>query len=409
MDLPTELVENIAYSLPLSDLRNFRLTCSSMRDQALHPFKDRFFRRRTITVTADSLKGLIDVAGHPQIGSALRDLVIDATPQLEKKYTDCQRRIRDAQLDDGLRQLLDIELRLINEDRVKLSDFAKSGQDRKLLALAFMVIGRLHSIAFAYDGFNESEAEDAMYHLRRAQTEMSRPFVSTIAAIAFSGLAVEEITVQNHRRSGFVSIGKLKFSSTQYSQLRPALAHLRVLKLDLRDWLYAPARWMVSVEIPPFVARFLSRVTELRELDLSCHIYSSRKEDVFTEIANMVRLPHLVKCTLGLILAKEENLLRFLQASKTSLKHLTLRNCVIVTGCWRTFLESLANTIDLERLTLDNLYENEHVALLGNDKIPAVDLERPGLKEKILSHARGYELSMPLPYFQYFWDDAVRA
>ncbi|KAF2502716.1 hypothetical protein BU16DRAFT_521407 [Lophium mytilinum] len=406
--LPTELVENIAYTLPLPDVKNLRLACRSIRDQIQHPFKDRFFRRKHINLTSESLKGLIEVARHPQLGPALSHLFINATPAFEKQITAIGNKIRAAYIDTGLRYLLEKERDLLEKEKPTILESFTSGADRKLLSLAFLIIRHLRTITFSYDALDSMEPQDAMYHMRRCQTEMSRPFMTTMSAIAFSGLTVDEITVSKEHRYGFVTIGKMRFRAWQYSNLGHALANLRVLKIDLRDWM-SPARgWTPGLEKTPNVARLLSRTPSLRELDLSCHVYSSREEDVFEDVGKMVRLPYLEKCTLGLILAKEQSLLRFLKASHRTLKHLTLRNAVLVSGRWSSFLESVPATLDLESLVLDNLYQDETIVLFKKDGKPVARLDGKGLKERIVEYGRDYQVTSPIQYFQYFWDDAVR-
>ncbi|KAF2805029.1 uncharacterized protein BDZ99DRAFT_466706 [Mytilinidion resinicola] len=407
--LPTELVENIAYNLPLPDVKNLRLTCQSIRDQIHHPFKDRFFSRKHINLTSKSLKGLIEVARHPQLGPPLSHLFINATPVFEKQITAIGKKIHDASLDAaGLRSLLEIERDLLEKQKPTILESFSNATDRKLLSLAFLIIRHLRTITFIYDGFDSMEPEDSMYHMRRCQDEMSRPFMTTMSAIAFSGLTVDEITVSKEHRHGFVTIGKMRFMAWQYSNLRHAFANLRVLKIDLRDWMNPTRGWMPGLEKSPNVARLLSRMPSLRELDLSCHVYSSREEDVFEDVGRLVKLPYLEKCTLGLILAKEPSLMRLLKTSKKTLKHLTLRNAVLVSGKWTSFLESVAEELALESLVLDNLYQDETIVLFKKDGKPVARLEGDGLKERIIEYGRDYRVTSPLHYFQNFWDDAVR-
>jgi len=408
VELPTELVENIAYNLPLLEIRNLRLTCRSIRDQIAHPFKDRFFRRRHITLTTPSLESLIEVARHPQFGPALNHLFINATPIYEKQVTAIEKKIRDAHLDTGLRRLLETERDLLERRKSTVLQSFNNGADRKLLSLAFLIIRHLRSITFIYEGFNAMDPEDAMYHMRRCQNEMSRPFMTTMSAIAFSGLTIEAITATEEQRYGFVCIGKMRFMAWQYSNLRHAFANLKVLKLDLRDWMSPTRGWLPGLEKSPNVAQLLSRMPNLRELDLSCHVYSSREEDVFTDVGTMVRLPHLERCTLGLIVAKEQSLLRFLNSARKTLKHLTLRNTVLVAGSWTSFLESLTKTLSLESLVLDNMYQDESIAVFKKNGQPVARFEGVSLKESVVEYGHNYRLTSPISFFQYFWDDAVR-
>jgi hypothetical protein len=409
IELPTELVENIAYNLPLPEVQNLRLTCRSIRDQIAHPFKDRFFRRRHITLTTPSLESLIEVARHPQLGPALNHLFINATPIYEKQVTAIEKKIRDAHLDTGLRRLLETERDLLERRKSTVLDSFNNGADRKLLSLAFLIIGHLRSITFIYEGFDTMDPEDAMYHMRRCQNEMSRPFMTTMSAIAFSGLTVEAITATEDQRYGFVCIGKMKFMAWQYSNLRHAFANLKVLKLDLRDWMNPTRGWLLpGIEISPNVAQLLSLMPNLRDLDLSCHVYSSREEDVFTRVGTIVRLPHLERCTLGLVIAKEQSLLRLLNSARKTLKHLTLRNVVLVAGSWTSLLESLAKTLSLESLVLDNLYQDESIVVFKKDGQPVARFEGASLKESVVEYGRNYRLTSPISFFQYFWDDAMR-
>ncbi|KAF2264978.1 hypothetical protein CC78DRAFT_616363 [Lojkania enalia] len=82
--------------------------------------------------------------------------------------------------------------------------------DQKSPIALFEKLGTLQCITFAYDGMGRSYGLFACKYCEDSQNEMSWPFVTTMDAIATSGITVREITMDDTRRYGVVSIGRLE-------------------------------------------------------------------------------------------------------------------------------------------------------------------------------------------------------
>src|SRR4051794_35565137 len=95
--LPTELIEQIALHSDLAVLRSLRLSCSVLRSQTLHIFKERFFRKRTVKWTKKDFDTLLDISCHQELGNALHHLVIDATPRQSIHLWHTRKRLSEAQ------------------------------------------------------------------------------------------------------------------------------------------------------------------------------------------------------------------------------------------------------------------------------------------------------------------------
>ncbi|CAO2650192.1 Nn.00g014840.m01.CDS01 [Neocucurbitaria sp. VM-36] len=156
--LPTELIEQIASHLDLSSFRHVRLTCSSIRQQTLHHFKDRYFRKRTLQWTNESLKLLVEVTGHVDFGDELQHLVIDATPRKSIRLWQTRKRISEAQAVFGSHKKSPLKEQYQEDHKIAedLATFFKETRyDQKCVISVFRKLGKLKSISFEYEGMDK--------------------------------------------------------------------------------------------------------------------------------------------------------------------------------------------------------------------------------------------------------------
>jgi hypothetical protein len=90
LQLPSVLVENIYAFLDNQDALHIRLVCRTLRDDVHHPFKNRFFNERTISMTEESLQHLTDLS-TTNLVSALRTITF---VDHEKQYPNIWSTIR---------------------------------------------------------------------------------------------------------------------------------------------------------------------------------------------------------------------------------------------------------------------------------------------------------------------------
>ncbi|KAF2682920.1 hypothetical protein K458DRAFT_305886 [Lentithecium fluviatile CBS 122367] len=389
--LPTELIEQIAEHLDIQSLRSFRLTSSSISRQSLHLFKYRFFRKRTLKWNTESLRQLDDITSHPRFEGCLQDLVVDATPRFAIRMWELEKGVVDAaaQQDFEKRIHLQSSYLKIEEEAEDASRFwNETRQDQKTLAVVFTRLQTLLSVTFAYDGMDKNHLLFGRRYCENSQNEMSRPFVSTMAAIATSRLIVQSIGVDPERRYGAISIGRLESISPVLANFGDAFLKLDSLELNLRDWRYSDEGFEMPAGRAPFVVRFLSKFKNLRILELSCF---SLLEDILPEMAKQCQFPHLEVCTLDLFRIRAVKVLfDFLEPSKNSLRSLRLSHIVLKDEHteWDQVLRRIASEFTLEKAEFKSLFMRlgARVGFDGSMQGSLV-LEAPGVKGQLEKHA----------------------
>ncbi|EUC31309.1 hypothetical protein COCCADRAFT_6763 [Bipolaris zeicola 26-R-13] len=304
--LPNELIEHIASYLDLSSTRSFRLTTSSLTKASSHLFKDRFFQQRTLTWTKQSLDTFVQISLHAQYGNALRHLIIDATPRhsmllwsLSKQITDIttfpsssSSSSKTAASPEQCR-LQDAWAQAAEKAAQNTSFFNETRYDQKTLKQAFanMSQGNLTTITFLYTGLPASLVKGGRTYCALSQCETSRPFVSTLAALAASPhIQLSTIALHKPFHHGAVSIGRLESLAPLLSCFDKTFTSLTHLALNLRDWREQESGFQLAPPPPPspsssssssssattprapFIVRFLSKMHNLTSLELSCYI-----------------------------------------------------------------------------------------------------------------------------------------
>lgn len=214
--LPTELIECIAAYLDLSASCSFRLSCSSLKQQSLHVFRDHFFRKRSVSWTRHNLHRLVEISEHVDFGPAMQHLHIDATPQHSISLWQLCRPLFEANAIFGdvegivfKSELQELYAEKEKEAKALATFFNKTRYDEKCLRTAFSKVQRLESIVFGYEGMDKNYGKFVRRYCESSQHEMSRPFVSTMAAVAASGIRIKQIAVDPSNDYGAVTIGRL--------------------------------------------------------------------------------------------------------------------------------------------------------------------------------------------------------
>ncbi|KAF1837713.1 hypothetical protein BDW02DRAFT_586509 [Decorospora gaudefroyi] len=335
--LPTELVERIASHLDLPTCRAFRLTSTSLSKQTLYIVKDRFFRQRTLKWTTEDFSALLQVTAHATFGDALQTLIIDATPRHSIHLWQARKRISEAQAISTpygtVSNRSELEEKYATYSKIAEDAavfFNETRYDQKSLRTVFQKIKRLDCIAFAYNGMDSN------------QHEMSRPFVSTMSAIAASNCQVRIIVLDGNRNL-----------APSLRSFDAAFERLEILQLHLRDWRYADSGFELDTARAPFV-----------ELELSC--YSSLEADIFGEMARHCAFERLEICRLSVFrINAAADLSTFLAPASKTLKSLRLHHILLSDpeNRWPALLCGLAKSThalqQLRELDLENLFNPE--------------------------------------------------
>ncbi|KAL1591989.1 Protein-lysine N-methyltransferase efm4 [Paraconiothyrium brasiliense] len=386
-DLPTELTEHITAYLDLDTFRSFRLVSHSLNQQSLHQFRQRFFRTRTIAWTTESLDRLAHITSDVYFGRSLRDLIIDATPRFAIRLWELEKGIIEADLQQDQARRNDVQIRY-SEVEASFEHATRfwneTRHDRKALTAVFEHLGRLQSIVFAYDGMKKNFLLFGRRYCESSQNEMSRPFVSTMAAVATSKLIVQTISVDPARRYGAVSTGRLESLSPLLVVFDDIFLGLKVLKMNIRDWRSPDDGPEMPNGKASFLVRFLAKLRNLESLDLSC--FSSLEENVLSEMARHCKYPRLRTCRLHLFrVPHTEDLLQFLEPAHAWLKSLTLCHCIVKDGEWRQVMIDIATELQLKHVELSDLFTRAgaRVGFDGTMRRTLV-LEEPDLKNQLM-------------------------
>ncbi|KAF2273128.1 uncharacterized protein EI97DRAFT_469871 [Westerdykella ornata] len=395
--LPTELVESITEHLDLVSLRALRLTSSSINQQTLHHFRQRFLQHFTLRWDLPHFETLRSITEHSYFGGALQRLTVDATPyhairlwQLWKQIGDfnyvhsstgCS--IDEASASAGIYR----EYKKTKEDSDATTRFWNETQtDLNMLTSIFTHLDRLQTITFAYAGMDKGYGKFGRRYCETSQNEMSRPFVISMAAIAASGLTVESISISPTQEFGAVSIGRLETLSRYLPKFDHAFEHLGTLKINLRDWRHPEEGFEPPPGKIPFIVRFLAKCKSVRELELSC--FSSLEGDtILHEMAQHCVFSHLQSCQLGLFrIFSIQDLFDFLAPSKATLERLSMSHIVLrdegVT--WGDVMRRLADEFELNWVTLQNLFTRNGTRVgLAGQKMGEVVLIGPGMKDAL--------------------------
>ncbi|KAH7411961.1 hypothetical protein DE146DRAFT_259535 [Phaeosphaeria sp. MPI-PUGE-AT-0046c] len=366
--LPTELVEVIATHLDLLAARSLRLTSSSLKQKSLHVFRDRFFLKRCISWTKHDLDQLVTISTHPTFGPILQHLSIDSTPRSSISLWQLRKRISDSDaiISDSENIIFRSELQeqyIGEEKRAKelATFFNETRHDQKCLQAVFEKLPHMESVVFRFEGMDQKYGKFGRRYCESSQHEMSRPFVSTMAAIAASNIHVKEISIDSHYNHGAVGIGRLESLAPSLGKFATAFARLEKLELNLRDWRYPDIGFELESDRAPFVVRFLMKARSVKHLTISC--YSSLEADLIGDMARHCTFDKLETCKLSHFrLHDMMDLGRLLGRSALTLRNLNLTHMALrgADQEWVDLLRGLASDDlslqALEQMKLDSLY-----------------------------------------------------
>ena len=379
--LPAELIEHIASYLVPPAFCSFRLTSSHLYTRTTHIFKNRFFTTQNLSWTCSSLKRLEEISNHTDFGIALQNLIIDATPHYSLSLWKMRRRSADAghitpvpDDEDGSKLI-----RRLAHDYEKLQEEADSMAkllnetrfDIKCLTTVFKRVMNLESIAFKYQGMEERYSKFGRRYCKATQHEMSRPFVSTMSAIAASGVQVKAVILHPQHVHGAVSVGRLESLAPSLRYFNKAFERLDTLQLNLRDWRSLDLGFELERTRAPFVVRFLAACVNVRVLELSC--FSNLEEDLFGEMARACHFNKLEMCKLAMFrINRASDLFTLFAPSHGCLVDLSLSNILLADEetTWPQLFGNMAVSTNcfkvLETLELNNLFMqlNENIGRL---------------------------------------------
>lgn len=353
--LPTELIELIANHLDVSAVCSLRLASSALNQKSLHVFRDRSFQTRSLSWTKYDLTQLVEISAHPFFGRALQHLSINATPRYSISLWQLRKRISwPAGIpSDPNDQLYKLQLQTqYTADQKEAHDLAaffnETRFDQKCLQAVFGRIQCLESVSFRFEGMDQKHAIFQRRYCESSQHEMSRPFVSTMAAVAASGVQVKAILIDPKCNYGAISIGRLESLASSLVRFVAAFETLAKLELNLRDFRHPSRGFELETTRAPWVVRFLTKARHVKHLSLSC--YSSLEDNLIGDLASERAFANLETCKLAHFrLNKAQDLARLFEPSFATLRGLDLRELVLRDNDsdWGSLLRHLATSEDI--------------------------------------------------------------
>ncbi|KAJ8115335.1 hypothetical protein OPT61_g2987 [Boeremia exigua] len=353
--LPAELIQHVSLYLDVPTFRALRLTASRYHHQTAHTFKKNFFITRHLQWTEFSLQRLVTISEHPDLGKACQHLVIDATPHHALLLWKMRRRSADA---GHMTPITDDEdgsklIKKLNEDYDVLQQkaeevarwFNETRFDVKCLTTAFSRLQSLQSVTFAYQGMGAEYSKFRRRYCEVSQLEMSRPVISTLAALAASGAKIGHVGIHEESKHGAISIGRLESLAPSLRCFDAAFENLETLQLNLRDWRSPDTGFEIEQIRAPFVVRFLAKCRNVRVLELSC--YSALEEDLFGALARTCRFNKLQRCRLeSFRITHASDLMEFLAPCSDTLEDLQLQHILNTDPetTWAAIFTSLADS-----------------------------------------------------------------
>lgn len=239
--------------------------------------------------------------------------------------------------------------------------FNETRYDQKCLQAVFERSPNIETVMFHFEGMDQKYGKFGRRYCESSQHEMSRPFVSTMAAIAASKIHIKDISIDPVFNYGAVGIGRLESLAPSLRKFDEAFSRLERLELNLRDWRYPDIGFELESDRAPFVVRFLMKAQNVRHLRISC--YSSLEADLIGDMARHCQFVYLESCKLSHFrLHDMHDLNRLLAPSSSALRGLALTH-IVLRGQdqeWADLLRELAtdelSLQVLEQMKLDNLY-----------------------------------------------------
>ncbi|RMZ73447.1 f-box domain containing [Pyrenophora seminiperda CCB06] len=368
--IPTELIELIASHVDLQTFRSLRLTNVELSRQTAYYLRNQFLRKQHLAWSRESLDRFVEINTHAVFAGAMQHLVIDATPYHAIALLEVNERITVERLSlaqyryphNPSSELLKQQTDARNAAARAVRDakfFNEAGYDLKCLVSVFKRLERLESVTFEY---GRRECEYSKFVSRSSEynlAEMSRPFLSTMAAIAETKLPVYSIL--RNRQSGFgaMTMGRFESLAPSLGNFDAAFEKLSTMQLSLRGWREPDDSFALNETTrASFLVCFLSKAKNVQHLYLNgcSHFESIARHCQFT------KLKSCVLSTFPTNFGSDNDLENFLIPCSNTLVDLSLHGLLLPGDGdrWPMLLAELAGSKKvlqaLEVLTLKDLF-----------------------------------------------------
>jgi hypothetical protein len=356
IELPSELIEAIALSLDLRSLKHFRLTCKAFQAKSIHYFRCRYFTERVVGTDWNSLRTLMMILNHQDLGPGLRDLVIDG-PQQDQRSPG--RRLPA----EPIRRR---GLFSYSYQPVRASKNGSSSQHLSmLLERIFDKAGSLNSLSFKPRTLSASQSTTP-YYTENSVDVLERTLQAlTTAAVTLTSLA---LGAEDANGYSFFSLCDLRDEIlASRTDLTRSFRNIHTMTLVFNVSHLKP-------EMPPkrFPSLLLNLAPNLKILELHLDPCTSRSAfDCFTHVATSTHLTMLFKVTIAQAAIDTSSLRALLSPSTNTLREVYLSDICLVqlelnVSTLKTYLAGeltleKAELRDMGVITVVSLYENSVV------------------------------------------------
>ncbi|KAF1958154.1 hypothetical protein CC80DRAFT_25651 [Byssothecium circinans] len=399
--LPVELTDFIIAHFSLPEYQNFRLVSRLLHHVTLSSFHNRYFARRTTTLTSSCLDRLLKVsacrhlAGHVSLLSikVLNNEEIDLLRDIHRVgiYPPPKRFPKITQVKPA-----DISHEVACFDRLLAGDDPKDAIDK--LSRAMRRLTNLKSIRlFVNDKTLSNKPYYVAGELPCDDFEVaSLTFKAVLAALLKSDIQIERFQtvkgthIRKKTRSASIIYTAFQFPLDRIVSLGNAFSSLRVLVLALRTSYSGDSR------VPGWqnhISHFIGAAAALEELTLCFQPEdraSRHRAAVMQSIACSVQVPNLKLFHLWGGAFRADDMTLFMKNHSSSLRQLHIRQCFLREGKWHDFINSLRES-RLEYLRLAKVTYRSG----GLKDVQWLDRDTGDMKDRILldaSHEEGWTM-----------------
>ena len=363
VELPSELIDTIATSLPSSDLLNLRLTCAELDAKSFHQFTEGYFRAKQFMYSRYALDALVEIS-KSRLGRYVR--AVSLGPEFSQ--TDLTDR---GHMGEARNRILEWLKEYGNDNR----HMERTGLDNLMLHEAFQNLPNCEGIefrdysladygtdSFGEASFNRNVGQDIV-NLREPYPfrSLSRAFTLTLEAVQAARLRIKWVIVQVADTYELCR-PVLELPRPPKELVTFAFSHLRVFKVSIDNG-YAQTAEGDSLRR---YTDFLACTPQLRLLSLSFFSCYDTAE-IFNRLVSASK--KLTELEVISMYVSEDELLEPILRLAPTLRSLRISGVILHTGTWQSVYGRLRDDMRLTKIEIECVEDVNPISYLGTDKV----------------------------------------
>lgn len=340
IELPVEVVEIIAIRLDVKSLGEFRQSCKTLKVKSSHHFRREYFTCRVVSPKWESIRLLIMILNHPDLGSAVRDIIINTASQTHYPPVAAALTSSHHRVPISRRQLRRLSVANVIPNSQNLS---------MLLVRAFDKITIFRSLSFralklpseAPTGYGKECSAHVLENALKALSESGKNIISLRLATGCSNIY-----------NDFFHLPSLETNIlTADKGLLRIFNNITTLEVGFC------VSGNPTGNISKFPSQLLNMTPNLQNLTLSLGPSSSSDcYNTFVDLATLTSLTKLVHVELRSLELTTDNFSKFVMASKSTLRKITISDVQIQESPEMRLKPFLKNELALDSVRLKNLF-----------------------------------------------------